>query len=663
MHKGGRKMSYSYPRRFLVFLLVILIALLGLSTVMAAAAEKPKEQPRKEPPWVETPGQGSPGGQAGEESAAEAPQAGPNASPAAYEVEKVDEDWTMWDGITLPVTVYYPASADPGEVFPVIVLVHGWVMDKTMTGWAAEYYAARGYVCVAFTARGWFGAGGEVGCMDPEHEMKDVSQIITLVSRDQRFPVLEDEKGPVVGITGASMGGCFSYLMAPRKNPRPGDPGDPRIRAVVPMHGSFDMLFSLYPNGAVKFFWTTGLLLSSYMGDLTGFLMNMLGISMDDKSDGWQKLYSIIDAMWGLISPITDVTQELPYVYGIAIGRNMEQETYAKNFLKVRSARYWCDEEYDGVVEHPITAPMLILAGWNDDLFFANEGLMAYSCTEAPKRIIITNHGHLGCYPGPYPGDIPGSPESAWVMEQVDRWFDRYLKGVDNGVEKEPGVAFYRDRDPANFGEADAYPLPGTRQASFYLGDNASGGGSLSTRRPRRGFQPDFLLNIGITGSVSLFYFQDAPELMGGETMDVPRKMDFVEIPFTERSYISEPLPSDVTVMGPPQLEVYYQCSAPFAQLDPWLYEVAPDGKEILISRGFYEGHDEQTWSMSDTAGQPIEMQACYHRFQKGSRIKLEIATADLISAWPYWNLVFILLHHSKDAASRLILPVIPNTY
>ena len=93
-------------------------------------------------------------------------------------------------------------------------------------------------------------------------------------------------------------------------------------------------------------------------------------------------------------------------------------------------------------MEHPITAPLLILAGWNDDLFYANEGLMAYSSTEAPRRIIITTHGHLGCYPGPYPGEGMGSPESAWVMEEVDRWFDHFLKGVDNGVEDEAPVAF-----------------------------------------------------------------------------------------------------------------------------------------------------------------------------------------------------------------------------
>ena len=632
-------MSCSLSRRFIICVLLTLLALAGFGTALAPAATTT--------------------------------QAENETSPPAYEVEKITEDWTMWDGITLPVSVYYPDGADPAEAFPAIVLVHGWVMDKAMTEWAAEYHAARGYVCVAFTARGWFGAGGEVGCMDPENDMRDVSHIITLLSRDERFPLLQDDRGPVVGITGASMGGCFSYLAAPRKDPRPGDPGDSRIRAVVPMHGSFDMLFSLYPNDALKFFWVTALMGTTYMGELSGFMMNLLNISMDQRSDGWQKMYAIIDAMWRVIPPVTSFSDDLPYIYGIATQRRVEDEEFARQWLRLRSARYWCDEEYDGVVEHPITAPILILAGWNDDLFYANEGLMAYAHTEAPKRIIITNHGHLGCYPGPYPVEaITGSPESAWVMQQVDDWFDHFLKGVDNGAEDEPPVAFYRDRDPEHFGEAETYPVPGTSQVSLYLGDKGPDGRGRLKNQPPAGYSwPDILVNIGLTGSISLFYFQDAPQLIGGETMDVPRKIDLLEIPFTETSYVSEPLAQDMTIMGPPLFEPYYQSSSVFAQLIPWLYEVTPDGEEILVSRGFYEGHNYEglddagkVWRLMNPPA-PVEMQACYHRFPAGSRIKLEVATADLISCWPHWGFSLILLHHGGDAASRLVLPVVPDGY
>lgn len=591
-------------------------------------------------------------------------QAAP-AEPAqpSYEVERICEDWTMWDGARLPVSVFYPANAAPGETFPAILVVHGWMLDKSMGEWAAEYYASRGYVALAFTVRGWFGAGGEVGCMDPEREMRDVRCIIDRLALDERFPLLEDEKGPVVGITGASMGGCFSYLMSERRDPRPGDPCDPRIRAAVPMHGSFDLIFSLYPNNVMKFLWTTLLLFGAYGGRVSGFIVSLFNLALDKRLDNWQKLGALIDRICRLIPPVSNVDPELPYIYGVVTQRRKAEEEYARHFFKVRSARYWCDEEYDGVVEHPIVTPTLILAGWNDDLFFANEGLMAYEHIAAPKRIIITNHGHMGCYPGPFPMDfIKGGPESAWVREQVDRWFDRFLKGVDNGVDREPSLAFYRHTAPENYGQADTYPLPGTQQLSLYLnGRGKEGYGTLSEKKPSSTNAYDLLINNGITGWISFPYIQDAPELMGGQTMDLPVRMRIMRIPFTEALYFSEPLKEDLTIMGPPMFEFYYRSSAKFTQLIPWIYEITPEGKEILVSRGFFEGYTESAWQMGSSGG-PLEMQACYHRFRAGSRIRLEVSVSDLLTGWPYWGLNIIHLLRNAGAPSRIILPVVPGS-
>ncbi|MDI7251921.1 MAG: CocE/NonD family hydrolase C-terminal non-catalytic domain-containing protein, partial [Actinomycetota bacterium] len=263
--------------------------------------------------------------------------------------------------------------------------------------------------------------------------------------------------------------------------------------------------------------------------------------------------------------------------------------------------------------------------------------------------------------PGPFPVEgITGSPESAWVREQVERWFDRFLKGMDNGVDREPPVAFYRHTDPACFGTAPGYPLPGTREVSFYLGGAGPDGlGTLNRAASGPGDKWDFLVNIGLTGSVSLPYYQDAPELLGGEAMDVPTRLKLLEIPFTETSYLSRPLKRDLTIMGVPRFQFFYRASAEFTQLIPWLYEVTPDGKEILVSRGFYEGYGYTPWSDTGT-GEPLEMQACYHRFSAGSRIKLVVSTADLLSCWPHWGLNFIFLLRSRERPSRIILPVVP---
>ena len=54
-------------------------------------------------------------------------------------------------------------------------------------------------------------------------------------------------------------------------------------------------------------------------------------------------------------------------------------------------------------------------------------------------------------------------------------------------------------------------------------------------------------------------------------------------------------------------------------------------------------------------------MQAIYHRFPAGSRIKLEIATADFPQVYPTFDFAWIWLYHDKTMPSRVILPVVPN--
>lgn len=89
-----------------------------------------------------------------------------------------------------------------GELFPAIVFVHPWDIDKSLYDALAVQYASRGYVGVTYTVRGWFGADGEINCIDPDCEVKDLNNIITLASQDTRFPIVKDSIGPFVGVMG-----------------------------------------------------------------------------------------------------------------------------------------------------------------------------------------------------------------------------------------------------------------------------------------------------------------------------------------------------------------------------------------------------------------------------------------------------------------------------
>lgn len=585
----------------------------------------------------------------------------PPANPS-LPVKVVEERWEVAPGITVPVAVYFPDTGGNTK-YPLLVMVHPWGCDRTFWDRMAREFAGHGYVCATYTVRGWDGSGGQITVMAPENEIRDLSTIITLVGQDARFPVLKDELGPITGVTGYSMGGCHTYLITPRENPMEGDPGDPRVRAVVPLHGGADLMFSIFPHQTTKMMIGLMLIATAYIGRLSGFLLNTVNLLQSPYKSPWEKFYGAIDGIWRALPLISSVDDMMPWMAGAALQRRTDDMQRVREYMNRRSIRYWCDPDMDDRADHPVTVPMMILTGWNDDIFYANEGLRVFSRLVkegVPKRIFVTNHGHIGGMVSNSILNIPENEEQNWLRGEILRWFDRFLKGVDNGVDREPPLVYFADDVPGNFRTAETYPLPGTRRMRLYLAKAPDWSGKLDGNVPQGwGTFPDLLVNTGVTGSFSLMYLRDAGALLGstGE-LDIPLRFRLVEIPYAQQYYLSDPLPQDLVIMGAPGIELYFQSQQAFAQLVPFLYEVTPEGKEVLVSRGWFEGQNLTPWGISSTGGE-LEMQAVYHRFRKGSRIKLELATADLLSIWPYWGLNLILVHHAPDRPSSITLPVV----
>src|ERR1700738_1044464 len=68
------------------------------------------------------------------------------------------------------------------------------------------------------------------------------------------------------------------------------------------------------------------------------------------------------------------------------------------------------------------------------------------------------------------------------------RWFDYWLKGIDNGVDREPKVRLF-GIGANKWRTADAWPIPGTEFRKYYLhsqgeANTVSGDGWLSTKKP-----------------------------------------------------------------------------------------------------------------------------------------------------------------------------------
>lgn len=115
-----------------------------------------------------------------------------------------------------------------------------------------------------------------------------------------------------------------------------------------------------------------------------------------------------------------------------------------------------------------ITTPTLLIQGRHDFLFDIDQALAAYKALHGPKRLYIGDAGHS-------PAPNPTAEQPVYFGEAV-KWFDRFLKGQSNGIDK-PQVELAHD--PWD-GKTTLYPsTPPTKTISVTLPGTATISGAL----------------------------------------------------------------------------------------------------------------------------------------------------------------------------------------
>ncbi|ASO19651.1 ABC-2 type transport system ATP-binding protein [Actinoalloteichus hoggarensis] len=138
--------------------------------------------------------------------------------------------------VSIDATLYTPERTPA----PSILLAHGFGGSKDDLADQARGLSERGFVVLAYSARGFGASTGRIGLNSPEHEVNDARELITwLAGRPQ---VLSDgPDDPVVGVAGASYGGALALLLAGT---------DDRVDAIAPMITYNDLNRALLPNAA-----------------------------------------------------------------------------------------------------------------------------------------------------------------------------------------------------------------------------------------------------------------------------------------------------------------------------------------------------------------------------------------------------------------------------
>jgi predicted acyl esterase len=107
-----------------------------------------------------------------------------------------------------------------------------------------------------------------------------------------------------------------------------------------------------------------------------------------------------------------------------------------------------------------VRIPTFMLQGRRDFAFDADQAIAGFRRVRGPKRLYLGDFGHA-------PAKNP-SEEFEYAAVQVRTWFDRFLKGIPNGIDKRPPIEIAPD--PWKQPTTSYTTLPKTQRLTYVLG-------------------------------------------------------------------------------------------------------------------------------------------------------------------------------------------------
>jgi len=531
-----------------------------------------------------------------------------------------------WDGIPLDTTVTLPAPGARSR--PLVAELHGFgnskweYLDPASTAYTDNAYgwAREGYAVLTFTARGLWGscgtpesrlasavacADGYIHLADVRYEARDAQELIgRLVDGGYADP-------RAIGVTGDSYGGGQSLMLAALRDrvmlpdgslERWRSPGGTalEIAAAAPVIPWSDLITAAAPNGRVSALGVTPRRVATQpVGVSKSSFVNAIAAAAQFATGPGQPLGEpfVPGRPMGFLAP-SGHDPEADVLGWVARTNRGEPYDDPEAEAVVRTLTRFHSPYYIPPTRPP--APLLLAAGFTDDLFPVDESLRFANRTakryrEVPLSLLFGDFGHQRAQNDPR--------ERRRLLRSVHGWLDRHLRG-GRGPAPEGVTAFVqtcpRERDSIG-------PFRAPRFADL-----------ARARVGRRFSGPDTI----VSGSGDPAVARALDPVGGGGDGCV--ETDRATAPGTARYEIATPAKRGLTMIGAPRLRARIEASGAepeVTELMARLWDVAPDGEtQRLVARGAYRPRDGRNrWQLHPGAW----------RFKRGHTAELELLGAD----------------------------------
>ncbi len=530
---------------------------------------------------------------------------------------KVETNLTapMRDGTILYADVYRPDGPGP---FP--VLLQRTPYDKSIPMSMAHLdplkAARQGYAVIIQDTRGRFASEGEFYCFKD-----DINDGYDTVEWAAALPWSSGK----VGMYGASYVGATQWLAALAK--------PPHLAAIVP-----NVTASNYHEG-----WT-------YQGGAFELGFNLSWTLLQLTLANFQKISS---------------TKNIPQDRRVELIQAVDSMESSFRFLPLKDfpslkdglAGYFYDwlahpgfDEYwkELSIEdnhHLLDVPAYHMGGWHD-IFLGGTirnylGMRERGATEEARRgqkLLIGPWQHssrgTSLVGNRYFG-LAADAQSADLDGAHFRWFDHWLKGIDNGILDEPPVRIFVMGDNL-WREEQAWPLARAQAVSYFFhsqgkANSLNGNGSLSTQHPAEEPPDVFLYNPS-----------DPVPTRGGALCCNPYFMSSGAFDQRETEgredvlvYSTPPLEREVEVTGPISVTLWAATSATDTDFTAKLVDVCEHGCAFNLTDGIIRARYRDSATIpallepDRVYRYSIDLWATSNVFKQGHRIRLEISSSN----------------------------------
>ncbi|HEY5906433.1 MAG TPA: CocE/NonD family hydrolase [Vicinamibacteria bacterium] len=584
----------------------------------------------------------------------------------------------MRDGVQLATNVWLPAKDGQRASGRFPVVLERTPYDKDTSQDLAQLFVPHGYVFVSQDVRGRFASEGR--WRPHQDDGPDGFDTAAWIGEQSWF-----EGG--IGTVGTSYPGGTQHALA-LANP-------PHLKALVPVDAMSNYgRYGIRHNGAfeLRFFnWIFHF----------GFAPRPVRQPNLDEAAG--------PALGRLRDEVRDYVRALPLRRGttpLALAPDYE-EWLVEAMRHGGNDAFWRDMGAS-VVDHLDDykdVPVYHVGGWYDSWAAQTANLNYHELRRSKKslqRLVMGPWTHGG-QERTFAGMAEFGPEAAIDLGAFHvRWFDRWLKGEDNGVDREPPVRIFvmgggdGHKTPegrlfvgGQWRDEPEWPLSRAKATPFYLqadgrlapdlpGDVAPTRYLFDPKRPVPTIGGNISSETGLMGRGA----QDqvcAPEILGCEDRRPLAARNDVLV------FQTAPLDEALEVTGRILVKLWITSSRPDTDFTAKLVDVWPPSRDFptgtallvgdsIVRARFREGLDHEAAPIVPGRAYPvtIELYPTSLVFGKGHRIRLDVSssnfprfdvnpnTGEPLNDNRRWLVAENAIFHDAERASHLLLPVVP---